>query len=664
MPTYIDFETRGTVELSEVGIDVYTRHPDTDVWCLGYAENDEEPEIWAPGLSRPMFAGSFVAHNAAFELAVWNNILVPRYGWSPLKITEIRCTMAAAYAMGLPGSLEKAAAALGISQQKDVVGHRLMLQMSRPKAVTGSTIEWWDDVEKVLDLHAYCKQDVRVERELDRRLLHLSEYERRVWQIDYAINQRGIAVDTPAIRAAVTIIDIEASRLNNDLRRVTGNAVGFTTEVAQLTKWIRRRGVGIESLAKADVIDALELDNMPEDVRAALLIRQEAGKTSNKKLSTLLTIQSADGRVRDTMQYHGASTGRWAGRRLQPQNMPRPHLSQAEIETVLDQLPKLSPQEAIAWIGLLFGSPLSVLSDCLRGMICAAPGHTLMAADFSNIEGRVLAWLAGEEWKLDAFRAYDRHEGPDLYVLGYSKSFHIPIDQVTKDQRQIGKVQELALGYQGGVGAFQTLARGYGITVGDARAEEIKTAWRDAHSHIVQYWYDLETASYNAVRYPGHAFTAHTITYKKSGSFLFCQLPSGRVLTYPYPQLRTVDTSWGEPKEAVTYMTVVDQQTQKKAKILPDPNAHRTWQRVATYGGKLAENVTQAVSRDILAEALVRCEDHGYPVCLHVHDEVVTEVPENRDLLPGFLVQMATSPLWCQTLPISVEGWRGKRYRK
>lgn len=319
----------------------------------------------------------------------------------------------------------------------------------------------------------------------------------------------------------------------------------------------------------------------------------------------------------------------------------------------------MTPLEARGHIDLFHGSPLAVVSDCLRGFLVAAPGHDLIACDFSAIEARVVAWLAGEEKVLEIFRGHGK-----IYEHAAAGIYRKPIDAVMKDERQIGKVAVLALGYQGGVGAFQTMARGYGVKVTDDEAEAIKTAWREAHPKIVRYWYDLEDAAVNAVVNSGAKWftgsVSHPICFLKKGSFLWARLPSGRVLCYPYPEIREIETPWGATKEALTYKTVPSQD----AKIVPDPTNTSSWARVATYGGKLCENVTQAVARDLLAEAMLRLEAKGYPVVMHVHDEAVVEVPEGYGSVEEVEAIMAEPPAWAEGLPIAAEGWRGKRYRK
>ena len=658
MILHIDFETRSTLELPEVGVHKYATHPSTDVWCMGWAIDDREPELWTPEYGTPKLIaaclrdGAIVtAHNAAFELQIWNNILAPRYGWPVLKPSQVRCSMACCYAMALPGSLEKAAAAVGIQQQKDLKGGRLMLQMSRPKGfdLLGDPI-WWDDEDKRQTLYEYCQQDVRVEQALGARLLPLSPDEQALWELDYAINERGLYLDQPAIISAMAIIEREQRRLEGEIRRRTESAVGSPAEVAALTRWVRNQGVELDGLAKSDVVELLHRDALPAHVRAVLRIRQEYAKTSTAKLNRMRDAASADGRIRFTMQYHGAGTGRWAGRRIQPQNLPRSTVSHEAIEEMLEYIPATTPERAIEWLDLYYGEPMSMISNCLRGLICAAPGKTLVAGDFSNIEGRVLAWLAGEEWKLNAFRAFDAGTGPDIYKLSYSKSFGVPVSDITKDQRQIGKVQELALGYQGGVGAFQTMARGYGVKVTDERANEIKQLWRDSHPRVVSYWWDLERAALEAVSHPGAKVSVRQTTFVKRGSFLFAKLPSGRMLTYPYPVLKAIETPWGEMKEQLHYWHV-DGLTNK-------------WEETHTYGGKLAENLTQAVARDILAEAITRVSRLGYDVVLSVHDEIVAEMPENADWLENLLTQMKVLPAWAAGLPVAAEGFTSKRYRK
>lgn len=659
----IDFETRSVCDLKVEGLANYARHPTTEALCLAYKIGDGPVRRWKKGEPLPadlrghVKAGGVVnAWNVTFEIEIWNNVMAARHGWPVLEPAQCRCTMARCYAMAMPGSLEKAAPAAGIAEAKDAAGQRLMLMLCRPKdfASDGSPI-WWGDEEKLERLGAYCEQDVVTEHVLGQRLLQLSPAEQKVWQVDYAVNQRGVYVDRKAVEAAIRIVEVEQDRLNKEMRRVTGNFVGFCTEVGRLGEWIKTQGVVMDGVAKAEVLNALTDASLPPRVRDALYLRQQAGKTSTAKLRAMVDAASRDGRLRGMAQYHGAGTGRWAGRRVQLQNLPRSKFGAETAEAAIDLICREpDPRQAAEYLDALYGSPLDVISSCLRGMLTAAPGHELLAADFANIEGRGLAWLAGEEWKLEAFRAYDAGAGPDIYKLAYASSFGIDVGAVTKDQRQIGKVEELALGYGGGVGAFQTMARGYGVKVDDTQADSIKLAWRGTHPKIVRYWGQLDEASMAAVLNPGKTYAAgpvaRQVKFRVKGSFLWCLLPSGRMLCYPYPKVKPKETPWGEMRDAVHYMHV-NGMTNK-------------WEETHTYGGKLAENVTQAICRDLLANALLNCEAGGYPVVMHVHDEVVSEVPIGHGGLAEFEKLCSTMPAWADGLPVVAAGWRGKRYRK
>lgn len=674
---HIDFETASRVDLKSAGLDVYARDPSTHVHCMAYAFDDEmvqlfDLSLWDIPNTVPCYtawdrvrdhveAGGLVyAHNVAFELAIWNHIMVPRYGWPVLKPEQARCTMCMAYAMALPGSLENAAPAVGLTERKDGLGKRVMLKLCKPNVNN----EFWTPETAPSDfktLYNYCKQDVEVERALHHRLMELSEQEQAVWALDYKINQNGILVDLVAIDKALALVAQEKTRLDGEILKVTGGVVGSCTEVQLLVKWIKSQGVKITGLAKADVLDALGGDDLPPQVRNALELRKEAAKSSTAKLVAMRDRAAGDGRIRGIHQYHGASTGRWAGRGVQTQNLPRcrPGIKPQDVEDIIAHL------DSRDYVDTFYGPTLDALSDSLRGMIIAPPGKDLVAIDLKSIEAVVLAWLAGEQSVLGVYS-----RGEDLYVAAAAKIYHVAAAEISEhdSRRQIGKVSVLACGYGGGVGAFQSMAKVYNVKVSDADADQIKVAWRKAHPRIVAYWSELEAALYTLTS--GRPMTVglgygpgRSVTFKKSGSFLWCKLPSGRVLCYPYPEIREVTTPWGEDKDALTYMTVV---SNIKAKILPDPSSSGTWKRVSTYGGSLCENITQAVARDILAEALLRFDQHGVKIVGHVHDEIIVEVDHDapEDTVKKLEALMSVAPSWAIGLPLAAKGWRGPRYRK
>lgn len=317
---------------------------------MGWAIDDEPVQMWKLGEALPIDlalaiedGASVIAHNAPFELVMWNNCAVKKYGWPRLKPEQVECTAVMAYAMALPGSLEKAALAAGIKYQKDMQGSRIMLQLCQPRDEKNGEPIWWDDPEKYQRLYAYCAQDVEVERELHKRLMRLSLAERELWQIDYRINQRGIVADIPAIRAAIEIVELEKKRLDDEMRAVTEGYVMGCGAIGRLKEWIKSQGVDVEGLAKNDVAELLDSPGLKENIKRALLLRQEAAKSSTAKLEAmLLRADPMDARIRMTTQFHAAGTGRWGGRGIQPQNMPRPRISQEEIDSIFDVLRSVS----------------------------------------------------------------------------------------------------------------------------------------------------------------------------------------------------------------------------------------------------------------------------------------------------------------------------------
>lgn len=655
MILHIDFETFSAADLPIVGLHNYATHQSTGVHCLAFSFDDEPVDICTDFtgvqsvaltsvLAHVEQGGIVYAHNAAFELQIWNSVCVHKYGWPNLSPNQCRCTMSMAYAMAIPAALENVAPALGIDVLKDARGKRVMLKLAKPKS-EGAFYDAASNPTDFEKLYAYCKQDVEVERAIHKRLLELSEDEQNVWGLDYEINQRGVEVDIPNIKKAIALVNTEKARLNAKLLQVTGGVVGSCTEVQLLVKWIRAQGVTVKGLAKADLLALLDSD-LPANVRETLNLRREAAKSSTAKLVAMLERASIDGRIRGIHQYHGASTGRWAGRGVQTQNLPRPR-NGIKPKHIADIISHLNQRD---YIEMMYSPVMDAVADCVRGMIIAKRGSELIEVDFSAIEARVLAWLAGEQAVLDIFEANE-----DVYVFAAARIFKVEPKAVTKDQRQIGKVAVLALGYGGGVGAFQSMARVYGVHVADNEAETIKYNWRNAHPAIVKYWRELENAAICAIEEGGTIHAGHAIrqvSFKVKGSFLWCKLPSGRLLCYPYPKLIEKETPWGGMKKAVAFMAV--------------NGVTRKWEETTTYGGSLAENITQAVARDLLVEAMKTFTAKDYKIVMHIHDSIVVEIDEKSDesTLKKLEQLMCALPTWATGLPLKAEGWRARRFQK
>lgn len=680
----IDFETRSPVDLTKTGTGPYCAHTLTDVWCLAFKlPGDADPRLWVKdqpfAILEPLFAhiergGLISGWNLSFEFAVWAMLRRRRPDvWPALRREQCDDTMVRALALALPGALGACAVALGLEQTKDDKGRRLMLQMAKPRAPRKGEVAdkllWHDDADRLHRLGEYCKQDVRTESAVAEFLRPLSEGQRRTWLLDQTINARGIAVDIDACRALMPLIEQETANADEAVRQITDGAVSGPKSNQALLDWANSIGFKTDSLARGVVGDLLKYypERLPPKLKAVLLERQKAYKASVAKIPAMIHCTEEDGRARNQFQYHKPTTGRWASRLIQVQNLVRfPKfwsVEQAEdVFGVARRFPR-DPERQARYLRMSYGEPLDVISWSLRALLKAGPGNELLSADFSNIEGRMLAWLAREDWKLDAFRDYDAGTGPDLYCVAYGRSFGVAPEDVDDDQRQLGKVQELASGYQGGLGAYKNMAAIYDVlilpsledapanakqVITEAQAEDLKTAWRDKHPATVSLWYDTQRAAINAVENPGMIIEVRTGRYafRYVDDYLFCRLPSGRVLSYPAP--RIAENQFGKPELS----------------IMGEHPITKQWSRVKTYGGMLVQNVTQAASADVLIDAMFRLEAQGFPVVLHVHDEIVSETCKGARSLAEFEALMNVVPEWAQGLPLAAKGWQGERYRK
>jgi len=657
MPAYIDFETRSTLDIKKVGTYVYSNHETTQVLCLAYAIDQSEVQLWKPGLPFPKELIDYVkennivsAHNATFEFNIWNNTLLRSQFLCPLKLENIECTMAKCYSRSLPGKLEEAALALKLPINKDKIGNKIMLQLSRPRKVKNNEVTWYEESEfpdKYELLYAYCKQDVEVERMISKKIKPLSEKEKKIWMLDYKINHTGVEVDVKSIYAALRVINEEKEHLDSRMQFHTNNEVDGCQSVTQITRWIKNQGVDIEGISKSEIKEKLNTE-LPYNVLQVLKLRSIAGKSSTAKLETMLESMSSDNRIREMFQYHGANTGRWAGRRVQLQNFPRPTLKQKEIDDIFKILNYCDPAKIRDTIDLFYAPPLLAISDCLRSFLVAKENHRFIVVDWSAIEARVLAWLAGQENTLEIFKTSGK-----IYEHAASGIYNVSLDKVTKDQRFIGKVAILALGYQGGKKAFTKMAKVYGVDISEEKAEEIKTKWRQANPKIVNYWYALEEAAISAIEKPGAIFKAgakgREVSYFMQNNFLYCKLPSERIVSYPYASIQNVEW-YGDVKPQIKYMA---------------RNAiSKKWEESHLYGGLLSENITQAVASDILRDALLELDNKGYNIVMHIHDEIVCEMKNGEGSLEEMKKIMCSSSQWAKNLPLASEGYEAARYKK
>ena len=633
MILHLDFETRSQVDLGKCGAWTYSMHPSTEILCIGFALDDEEPRI----VSRENITGydlfegnstdhitTVVAHNAFFEKCIWENILVKRFNQPSLEFKKWECTAARAATMGLPKALKDIPKALGLEVRKDDAGHRVMMKMCKPRKPTKNNPNKWHETEEDLQkLYEYCKQDVETERELYKHLYRLSEKEQAVWELDQEINMRGVCVDLELVDAAIDLIAENNELLNLELNALTSGLVDSVTKTARLLAWLNEEGLEVKNVNKATVMGLLKDDGLADNVRRVLEIRQEVSKTSTAKYKALKNA-APDGRLRGSLAYHSASTGRWGGRLFQPQNLPRGDVKD------MDQACGIVKTKDIDWIETCYPSLMNLLSGTVRGALCASEGKKLLVVDYSSIEARVICWLAGQEDILDLYR-----KGEDLYV-DMAKVIYGKQD-INDDERKLGKVAVLGASYQMGPAKFKDTCSNFGIEVSEAMAKRVIEAYRVRYSKVKAWWYKVDREAKGTCR------SFHDkMHWMLEGDFLFGCLPSGRELLYRHPKII---------EGQLTYMGL--------------NSVTRKYERQTTYGGKLAENITQAVARDIMAEAMLRLDAEGFKVVLTVHDEIICEVWEDDHMSLDKMIRiMTTLPSWAEGLPLAASGWEGKRYKK
>ena len=625
MKLSLDFETYSECDIRKAGAFAYADHSSTNVICLAWALDDEPPVLWTPDMPAPtdlfrlIEKGAEVwAWNSFFELSIWERVL----HWPSIKITQWNDTAALAAAQAYPRALGTCGEFMGMTGDaaKDKRGKYLIQRLCKP--YRGERVR---DPELLQELYDYCLQDVVAERAIRKKLRPLHPTERQVWVTDQKMNLRGVRLDKENIGHAIAIIEKLAIELNAEVYALTNGALSSTASRAKSLEWINAQGVKMDSYDKAAVTCALE-GVCPPDVYRFLQIRQALSKSSTKKYQAMLDCLARDNRAHGTGMYCGAATGRWSGRHFQPQNLPRPVID--DVDAVIEVLKYRNTQQ-------LDGEPMALLASCLRGMLIAGKGRRLLVSDYSAIEARVLAWLAGHETVLQSFR-----DGLDLYKVTASDMYGIPYGDVDKDQRFLGKVASLALGYQGGVKAFQKMAQNFGTVVDDQQALTIRDDWRASNQPIVKLWREVERAAINSVWY-GRREETPAGEFYFSKPDLFFVLPSGRQLCFP--RAHAFDNK-------LSYQGM--------------NNYTHKWGWIDTYGGSLVQSITQAVARDLLAHSLLLIEHAGYDPVLTVHDEIVADTRTDHGSLDDFNELMCRLPEWATGLPMAVEGYEAERYRK
>lgn len=652
---YIDLETYSSVDLKTSGVYKYVESPDFEIVLLAYAFDDDEitvvdlmngeeiPKEFIDALSNPSILKW--AHNAAFE-----RLSLKAIGLNT-SIDQWRCSMIKAAYCGLPLSLDKLSSILGLGGHgKKATGKALIKWFCTPCRPTKKNDFQFrnlpsQDPKKWADFKIYLIYDVIAEREVVRKLskYKVPEAEQKLYTLDQEINDRGILIDRDFVKNVIRINDKNTSVILSEIKKITG--LENPNSPAQIKEWLSKAtGKNVESIAKAEIEKLIDESGVGP-VREVLELRQRSSKTSIKKYEAMLACILSTDRAHGLLQFYGAfRTGRWAGRLVQMQNLPQNHLS--KIDMVRDHFSKFSYDT----IALMYGTISENLSQLIRTAFIAPEGKTFAVADFSAIEARVTAWLAGEQWRLDVFKSHGK-----IYEASASMMFGVPIEEIDKgsDLRQKGKVAELALGYQGSLGALKKMG-GEAMGLSDTEMTTIVSKWRNKSPRITKLWDILNRAAIASVK-NRKAITVpmfKNIRFDCNGEVLTIQLPSGRELFYQEP--RIVKNKWDQ--DSVAYRGL-DANTKK-------------WVYIPTYGGKLTENIVQAISRDLLANSLMNLEKEGFRTVFHVHDEAVCEVKKyttehfSRASLDRVCSIMKKLPDWAIGLPMDVDGYLTEFYKK
>lgn len=642
-----DIETFSDVDLIRCGVYKYADSPNFEMLLFAYAVDDGDVHIIdiAGGEELPekiiqaIKSDTVVktAYNAQFE-----RVCLSRYLKLPdgeyLNPQSWYCTAVQAAELALPLSLADVGSVLGLERQKMTEGKELIKYFCVPCKPTKSNGNCTrnrpcHDINKWETFKKYCMRDVDVERQIADKLkmYPISDEERRLYVLDQIINDRGVLVDSELAEQAVKLNSIQTAVAVEQAYMITG--LENPNSVTQLKQWLKEKGVEIESLSKKSVKSLA--DETDGDVSEMLKLRLLMAKTSVKKYEAVIRSVCSDNRVHGMMRFCGANrTGRWSGNILQPQNLPQNHLPDL---TLARDIVKDGDFEML---DMMFGNVPNVLSELIRTVLIPKPNHRFIVADFSAIEARVLAWIAGEQWRIDTFK-----NGGDIYCASASKMFKVPVEKhgVNGELRQKGKISELACGYGGSVGALKNMGA-VEMGVQENELQGLINDWRNANPHIVRFWYEVGNAAMKAIK-EKTTVPLGKLVFAYERGILFIRLPSGRRLSYIKPRIGT--NRFGG--DSITYMGI---------------NSAKKWDRLETFGGKLTENIVQGTARDLLANALINAANAGYDTVFHVHDEIICEVPNGYGSVDELCKLMCIKPEWADGLPLNADGFECEYYKK
>lgn len=654
---HLDFETFSEADIRKTGAYRYARDDSTEVlmacyWLPGMVKGRDKPLVWLPHLddlpedladAAADEGIEFHAHNAQFERAVWHYTMGRTHPDRPdIAIDRWHCTAVRAAAAGLPRSLGPALNALGGKVVKNADGDTFIKRFCKPRKPTRADprkrIHPRDDRLGFAKGIKYCQDDVLGEMELDAKLPALPPDETRFYHLDLLMNERGLPIDLPLVHKAYETLQHLEADINAQVAKLTGGIKA--TQRDKMMELLSSWGVELENLRAQTVRDLLaSRDDLPEDTKRLLKLRVEAGKASTKKLVSMMKCAHPhDHVIQGSFLMNGAHTGRYAGRLVQPQNFIRGMLKPFQQALVFELLDRACPDI----MKMLYEWPIDTISQCMRGFIRAPKGYRFVVVDYTAIEARVLAWIAGEERMLRAYRA-----GVDVYKLMASSLFNIPIEQVDGEQRRLAKNLVLGCGYALGGARFVEYCANLGQVVEESFAKKAVKKYRDDHPNIVKLWRDVENAAADAITENGEVFEAARCKFQMRGQWLEVRLPSGRCMRYLRPRATPVER-WGKPAMQISF------QTDYHGKIV----------RETTYGGKLVENLTQAIARDVMREGMFAAEDAGYPVHGTVHDELLTLRRVGKGSAKDLEHIVCDLPRWTKGIPLNAEGFETERYRK